>query len=60
MSNGLLHVHTLVVSGLVKGNAGLLLVGQQDAAAGVDHAAVALGQVLGNILGLAACARSRG
>ena len=54
MSNGLLHVHTLVVSGLIKGHAGLLLVGQQDAAAGVDHAAVALGQVLGNVLGLAA------
>ena len=53
MSNGLLHVHTLVVSGLIKGHAGLLLVGQQDAAAGVDHAAVALGQVLGNILSLA-------
>ncbi len=53
-TNGLLHVHALVVSGLIKGHAGLLLVGQQDAAAGVDHAAVALGQVLGNILRLAA------
>ena len=54
MSNGLLHVHTLVVSGLIKGHAGLLLVGQRMPAAGVDHAAVALGQVLGNILRLAA------
>ena len=54
MSNGLLHIHTFVVSGFVKGSARLLLIGQQDAAAGVDHAAVALGEVLGNVLGLAA------
>jgi len=54
MGNGLLHVHTLVVSGLVEGHARLLLVGQQDAAAGVDHAAVALAQILGDVLGLAA------
>ena len=52
--NILPHTHALVVGGLVKGNAGLLLVGQQDAAAGVDHAAVALGQVLGNVGCLAA------
>ena len=53
MGNGLLHVHTLVVSGLVEGHARLLLVGQQDAAAGVDHAAVALAQILGDVLGFA-------
>src|SRR5699024_3419391 len=33
MGNGLLHVHALVVGRLVKGHAGLLFVGQQDAAA---------------------------
>ena len=54
MGNGLLHVHALVVGGLVEGHAGLLFVGQQDAAAGIDGAAVALVQVLGDILGLAA------
>src|SRR5699024_8403110 len=54
MSNGLLHVHALVVGGLVEGHAGLFFVGQQDAAAGIDGAAVALVQVLGNVLGLAA------
>ena len=48
------HAHALVVGGLVKGDAGLFLVGQQDAAAGIDNAAVALGQVLGNVGRLAA------
>src|SRR5699024_5824821 len=38
----LLHPHTLVVSGFGIIDAGLLLPGQQDAAAGVDNAAVAL------------------
>src|SRR5699024_9626894 len=43
------HAHTFVVGGLVKGDAGLFFPRQQNAAAGVDDAAVALGQVLGDV-----------
>src|SRR5699024_2999847 len=52
--NVLLHPHTFVVGGLGVRDAGLLLPGQQDAPAGVDHPAVALLHVQRDVGGLAA------
>ena len=50
----LLHSHAFIISSFIKGNAGLLFVSQQDAAAGVDHSAVAVVHILGNIGSFAA------